>query len=133
MPLNRITSLNPPAEGPAADADIGAAPVMDPMDGSTDPAKIDRLFREHNDALLRVLNARLRSPQEAREVAQEAYVQLLGLNDLNAVLQLNNMLATVDSTGKLTIAAGNDYASSTLGSVASGSRGRERIRWDTSC
>jgi flagellin len=42
------------------------------------------------------------------------------LDQLNAALQANNLQATVDATGKLTITASNDYASSTLGSVASG-------------
>jgi flagellin-like hook-associated protein FlgL len=42
------------------------------------------------------------------------------LDQLNTALQANNLSATIDSTGKLSIAATNDYASSTLGSVASG-------------
>jgi flagellin-like hook-associated protein FlgL len=42
------------------------------------------------------------------------------LDQLNASLKANNLNATLDSTGKLTISASNDYASSTLGSVASG-------------
>jgi flagellin len=42
------------------------------------------------------------------------------LDQLNAQLQANNLAATVDSTGKLTITANNDFASSTLGSVAAG-------------
>jgi flagellin len=42
------------------------------------------------------------------------------LDQLNTALQANNLAATVDSTGKLTISANNDYASSTLGSVAAG-------------
>jgi flagellin len=42
------------------------------------------------------------------------------LDQLNAQLQANNLAATLDSTGKLTISASNDYASSTLGSVAAG-------------
>ncbi len=42
------------------------------------------------------------------------------LDQLNAQLLANNLGATVDSTGKLTISATNDYASSTLGSVAAG-------------
>ena len=42
------------------------------------------------------------------------------LDQLNAKLQANNQTATIDSTGKLTISATNDYASSTLGSVAAG-------------
>src|SRR5712675_2103703 len=42
------------------------------------------------------------------------------LDQLNAQLLANNQAATLDSTGKLTISATNDYASSTLGSVAAG-------------
>jgi flagellin len=42
------------------------------------------------------------------------------LDQLNAALQANNLQATVDSTGKLTITTSNDFASSTLGSVAAG-------------
>src|SRR6266702_2630256 len=42
------------------------------------------------------------------------------LDQLNAQLLANNLGATVDSTGKLTISATNDYASSTLGSAISG-------------
>ena len=42
------------------------------------------------------------------------------LDQLNTALQANNLQATVDATGKLTITATNDYASSTLGSVAAG-------------
>jgi RNA polymerase sigma factor (sigma-70 family) len=46
---------------------------------------VSRLFAEHNSTLVRVLRLRLRSDQEAREVAQEAYVRLLQLNELGAV------------------------------------------------
>jgi RNA polymerase sigma-70 factor (ECF subfamily) len=41
---------------------------------------IAHLFREHNRALVGYLRARLRSEQEAKEVAQEAYVRLLQLH-----------------------------------------------------
>jgi RNA polymerase sigma factor (sigma-70 family) len=41
--------------------------------------EIERLFRDHNDSLVSFLALRLRSRQEAREVAQEAYVRLLQL------------------------------------------------------
>lgn len=41
---------------------------------------IARLFREHNESLLKFLAGRLQSQQEAREVAQEAYVKLLNLD-----------------------------------------------------
>ena len=42
------------------------------------------------------------------------------LDQLNAALLANNLTATVDSTGKLTISTTNDYASSTLGSAVAG-------------
>jgi len=42
------------------------------------------------------------------------------LDQLNTALQANNLGATIDANGKLTISASNDYASSTLGSAASG-------------
>ena len=42
------------------------------------------------------------------------------LDQLNAALLANNLSATIDSTGKLTIATTNDYASSTLGSPTAG-------------
>ena len=42
------------------------------------------------------------------------------LDQLNAALLANNLAATVNSTGKLTITTTNEFASSTLGSVASG-------------
>jgi len=42
------------------------------------------------------------------------------LNQLNAALQADNLIATVDANGLLTITTSNDYASSTLGSVAAG-------------
>ncbi len=42
------------------------------------------------------------------------------LDQLNLKLLANNQTATIDSGGKLTISATNDYASTTLGTVASG-------------
>jgi flagellin len=42
------------------------------------------------------------------------------LDQLNTALQANNLSATLDSTGKLTISSTNDYASSTLGSLTAG-------------
>lgn len=46
---------------------------------------VARLFSEHNAALVRFLGLRLRSDQEAREVAQEAYVRVLQLDQPGAV------------------------------------------------
>jgi RNA polymerase sigma factor (sigma-70 family) len=55
-------------------------------------AVIERLFREHNEALIRFLRPRLRSKAEAREVAQEAYVRLLSLDKPGAVSYLRAFL-----------------------------------------
>ncbi len=53
---------------------------------------IERLFQEHNDSLLRFLSARMGSHQEAKEVAQEAYVRLLSLDSPGAVSYLRAFL-----------------------------------------
>src|SRR5687768_4480615 len=53
---------------------------------------IERLFREHNESLIRFLLLRLRSYQAAREVAQEAYVRLLSLHEPGAVSYLRAFL-----------------------------------------
>jgi flagellin len=45
------------------------------------------------------------------------------LDQLNAALQVNNLTATLDTSGKLTISASNDYASSSLGGAAGGQIG----------
>ena len=42
------------------------------------------------------------------------------LDQLNTALQANNLTATIDANGLLTISTTNDYASSTLGSSAAG-------------
>ncbi len=44
-------------------------------------AAVSQLFRDHNRMLVGYLTSRLRSEQEAKEVAQEAYVRLLQLQD----------------------------------------------------
>jgi RNA polymerase sigma factor (sigma-70 family) len=53
---------------------------------------IERLFREHNEALLRFLRGRVGSHNEALEVAQEAYVRLLSLHQPGAVSYLRAFL-----------------------------------------
>ena len=45
----------------------------------------ERLFRDHNRALIRYLLTRLDSEHEARDVAQEAYVRLLQLDTPGAI------------------------------------------------
>lgn len=53
---------------------------------------VERLFKEHNEALLRFLSARVGSAQEANEVAQEAYVRMLSLEQTGAVSYLRAFL-----------------------------------------
>jgi RNA polymerase sigma-70 factor (ECF subfamily) len=53
---------------------------------------VERLFREHNEALIRFLRGRVGSQNEAREVAQEAYVRLLSLDQPGAVSYLRAFL-----------------------------------------
>jgi RNA polymerase sigma factor (sigma-70 family) len=67
-------------------------------DATPEPARaaqselVERLFRDHNEALVRFLFARLRSRQAALEVAQEAYVRLLSLDQPGAVSYLRSFL-----------------------------------------
>lgn len=67
-------------------------PDLKPRDDPSSPTDIERLFREHNEALLRFIAAKLGSEQEAREVAQEAYVRLLSLHKPEAVSYLRAFL-----------------------------------------
>src|SRR5258706_1684807 len=53
---------------------------------------VERLFREHNEALIRFLRGRVGSHNEAREVAQEAYERLLSLDQPGAVSYLRAFL-----------------------------------------
>jgi RNA polymerase sigma factor (sigma-70 family) len=65
-------AVNPSADSSNAICELDAA------------RDVERLFREHNRALVAFLTARLGSEQEAREVAQEAYVRLLRLDQPTA-------------------------------------------------
>jgi RNA polymerase sigma factor (sigma-70 family) len=62
-----------------ADAEQQPASQRDGCAVSDEPGAeaLSRLFRENNRVLVRYLTARLQSEQEAKEVAQEAYVRLL--------------------------------------------------------
>lgn len=55
-------------------------------------SELARLFYEHNASLVQLLRARLRSDQEARDVAQEAYVRLLQLNRVDTISYLRTYL-----------------------------------------
>jgi RNA polymerase sigma factor (sigma-70 family) len=58
----------------------GQGPESPGEDAGARSEHVERLFREHNEALVRFLVARLRSRHAASEVAQEAYVRLLSLD-----------------------------------------------------
>lgn len=55
-------------------------------------ALVRQLFREHNRALISFLLARVRSEQEAVDVAQEAYVKLLQLHRPDSISFLQGYL-----------------------------------------
>jgi RNA polymerase sigma-70 factor (ECF subfamily) len=66
--------------------------------GSSDSSiDIAGLFREHNAALLRFAAAKLGSEQEARDVAQEAYVRLLQLDRPETISYLRAFLFKIAS------------------------------------
>jgi RNA polymerase sigma factor (sigma-70 family) len=69
----------------AFDKKTGPEPSLEEPDLTARAALMEALFREHNQGLVRFLAARLSSDQEAREVAQEAYVRLLQLDQPQAV------------------------------------------------
>ncbi len=54
--------------------------------------EIEDLYREHNDSLLRFLSMKLGSQQEAKDVAQEAYVKILGLDQQGVINHLRAYL-----------------------------------------
>ena len=63
-----------------------------PDDEESRASVVERLFREHNEALIRFLRGRVGSHNEALEVAQEAYVRLLSLDQPGAVSYLRAFL-----------------------------------------
>lgn len=63
-----------------------------PDDEESRASVVERLFREHNEALIRFIRGRVGSHNEALEVAQEAYVRLLSLDQPGAVSYLRAFL-----------------------------------------
>jgi RNA polymerase sigma factor (sigma-70 family) len=69
-------------------------------------ARCDAIFREHNDALVRAVHARVHSWEEAAEVVQEAYVRVFRLdnpppiNFLRAYLYKTAFNLASDSRGR---------------------------------
>jgi len=73
------------------DIDV-AADEAEPAAADSRSALVERLFRDHNEALIRFLRGRVGSRNEALEVAQEAYVRLLSLDEPGAVSYLRAFL-----------------------------------------
>jgi RNA polymerase sigma factor (sigma-70 family) len=73
---------------PLVDPPIDAPRPDTTLDGPT----VERLFVAHNAALLRFIAAKVGSEQEAKEIAQEAYVHLLRLDHPEAVSYLRAFL-----------------------------------------
>ena len=65
-------------------ANSSSADASAPLDESR-TQHVERLFREHNEALVRFLRVKLCSEQDARDVAQEAYVRLLNLGTSDSI------------------------------------------------
>lgn len=61
----------------------GAGSVQGEAEGRK--RRVESLFEEHNSSLIRFLSVRLRSEEEAKEIAQEAYVKLLGLDEPESI------------------------------------------------
>lgn len=62
-----------------------ASELSEEADGRRRAAEVACLFTQHNRLLVRFLRARLGSEQDAKEVAQEAYVKVLQLDRTGAV------------------------------------------------
>tara|TARA_B100001939_G_scaffold318727_1_gene306361 strand:+ start:12513 stop:13076 length:564 start_codon:yes stop_codon:yes gene_type:complete len=54
--------------------------------------EIQKLYEEHNDSLVRFLCVKLGSRQEAMDIAQEAYVKVLGLDNPDVINHLRAYL-----------------------------------------
>jgi RNA polymerase sigma-70 factor (ECF subfamily) len=74
---------------PRAESVTAAGAPLGPKERSK---RIEDLFEAHNNALIRFLTYKLKSPQEAKEVAQEAYVRILQLDSADGVSHLQAFL-----------------------------------------
>lgn len=74
------THTDPERDDPPADGEHAS--------GAGAREDFEQLFRKHNDSLLRYVNARLNSWTESRDVVQQAYVRLLGLDQSKEVNDL---------------------------------------------
>jgi len=63
-----------------------------PTESEEFSVRCERLFREHNEALVGLLNAKLHSRVDAKDVAQEAYVRLFQLDKAGTISHLRGWL-----------------------------------------
>src|ERR1700688_4376064 len=103
-PVSKLPSSTDRVGDPPADQEASRAQV------------VERLFREHNEALLRFLRGRVGSHNEAHEIAQEAYVRLLSLDQPGAVSYLRAFLFKTAAN----IAIDRRRRNDTFGKVAGG-------------
>ena len=86
--MERNKTRSPPAVCTEAAATALGADLVSPETSPCSESRaalVSRLFRQHNEALIGFLLARVNSEQEARDVAQEAYVRMLELDTPGAV------------------------------------------------
>jgi RNA polymerase sigma factor (sigma-70 family) len=83
-----LTNENPPSDPAEASSEKEASTIVEVPRHDL----MGRLFQEHNDALINLLKSRLGSHHEAKDVAQEAYVKMLGLTDPGTVSYLRSYL-----------------------------------------
>jgi len=86
-----MRSMNPVIPPPI---ELTPGEIVPPTDSPIDIAEV---FRQHNAALLRFAAAKLGSEQEARDVAQEAYVRLLQLDRPETISYLRAFLFKIAS------------------------------------
>lgn len=67
-------------------------PSISARSSEPEPITIEHLFREHNDSLVRFIAAKVGSRQVARDIAQQAYVQLLQLDKPETISYLRAFL-----------------------------------------
>lgn len=67
-------------------------PTSTPNVTQSDAISVESLFRKHNDSLVRFIAAKVGSSQVARDIAQQAYVQLLQLDKPETISYLRAFL-----------------------------------------
>ena len=64
-------------------------------ESEADRNRLAEVFRQYNDTLVNYLAFRVKSRQEAAEIAQETYVRMLAMSDLGRITDLQSYLFRV--------------------------------------